>query len=175
MCNIRQKYGIAIIFIWKLSVVKRGLLVPSWQGMGYGGFWMCWCLNWTTFPRVFFFNVLLRFGYKSYLCETWKLKKKTMTLFILLQFPSHVWLFASPWAAACQASLSSTISRSLLKFIWTELMMLSNHLTPCHPLCTLIRSGFYAAHQSFCRSAHKLFWHGQQPNSDLQLLLEFCC
>ena len=36
--------------------------------------------------------------------------------------------------AACQASVSFTISGSLLKFMSTELVMLSNHLILCHPL-----------------------------------------
>ena len=46
---------------------------------------------------------------------------------------SHVRLFATPWTAAFQASLSFTISQSLLKFMSTELVMLSNHLM--HPEC----------------------------------------
>ena len=41
---------------------------------------------------------------------------------------SHVQLFATPWTEAHQASLSFTISRSLLKIMSTELVMLSNHL-----------------------------------------------
>ena len=40
----------------------------------------------------------------------------------------------TPWTAACQASLFSIISRSLLKFMCIELMMLSNHLILCHSL-----------------------------------------
>ena len=36
-------------------------------------------------------------------------------------------LFATPWTAARQASLSLTISQSLLKFMATEALMLSNH------------------------------------------------
>ena len=47
---------------------------------------------------------------------------------------SCVWLFATPWTIAHQAPLSSTISWSLLKFTSIELVMLSNHLTLCHPL-----------------------------------------
>ena len=43
-------------------------------------------------------------------------------------------LLASPWTAAHQASLSSTISWSLLKFTSIESMMPSNHLILCHPL-----------------------------------------
>ena len=39
-----------------------------------------------------------------------------------------------PWTAACQASLSITNSRSLLKLMSTELGMPSNHLILCHPL-----------------------------------------
>ena len=46
-------------------------------------------------------------------------------------------LFSSPWAAACQASLSFTVSRSLLKIISTELVMPSNHLILCQPLLLL--------------------------------------
>ena len=41
---------------------------------------------------------------------------------------------ATPWTAAHMAPLSSTISRSLLKFTSLESMMLSNHLIFCHPL-----------------------------------------
>ena len=43
-------------------------------------------------------------------------------------------LFATPRTAACQASLSNTNSRSLLKLMSIELVMLSNHLILCHPL-----------------------------------------
>ena len=50
---------------------------------------------------------------------------------------SCVQLFASPWTAACKASLSLTISWSLLKFLSTESMMPSNHLVLCHPLLLL--------------------------------------
>ena len=43
-------------------------------------------------------------------------------------------LFATPWAAARQASLSSTKSWSLLKLMSIELVMPFNHLIFCHPL-----------------------------------------
>ena len=49
-----------------------------------------------------------------------------------VQSLSHVWLFASPWTAACQAFLSITNSQKLLMAI--ELVMPSNHLILCHPL-----------------------------------------
>ena len=47
---------------------------------------------------------------------------------------SRVQLFATPWIAARQASLSITNSWSLLKLISIELVMPSNHLILCHPL-----------------------------------------
>ena len=51
-----------------------------------------------------------------------------------VQSLSQVRLFATPWTAARQASLSITNSRSLLKLMSIELVMPSNHLTLCHPL-----------------------------------------
>ena len=51
-----------------------------------------------------------------------------------LQFLSHVRLFATPWTAACQASMSITNSQSLLKLMSIELVMPSNHLILCRPL-----------------------------------------
>ena len=46
-------------------------------------------------------------------------------------------LFATPWTAACQASLSFTTSQSLLKLMSIESMMPSSHLILCHPLLFL--------------------------------------
>ena len=51
---------------------------------------------------------------------------------------SHVRLFVTQWTAACQASLSFTISQSLLKLMSIETMMPSNHLILCHPLLLLL-------------------------------------
>ena len=51
-----------------------------------------------------------------------------------VQLFSHVQLFATPWTAARQASLSITNSWSLLKLMSIASVMLSNHLTLCHPL-----------------------------------------
>ena len=48
-----------------------------------------------------------------------------------------VLLFVTPWTAARQASLSFSISRSLLKLRSIESMMPSNHLILCHPLLHL--------------------------------------
>ena len=57
--------------------------------------------------------------------------------FVVFQSLSHVRLFATPWTAAHPASLSSTISHSLLKFMSIELVMLSHHLILCRPLLLL--------------------------------------
>ena len=54
-----------------------------------------------------------------------------------VQSLSHVQLFATPWKAARQASLSITNSQSLLKLMSIELVMPSNHLILCHPLVFL--------------------------------------
>ena len=51
-----------------------------------------------------------------------------------VQSLSHVWLFATPWTAARQASLSITNSWSLLKLMSIELVMSFSHLILCRPL-----------------------------------------
>ena len=58
-------------------------------------------------------------------------------LVVVVQSPSHARLFATPWPAARQSSLSFTISWSLLKLVSSELVILSNHLILCHPLLLL--------------------------------------
>ena len=55
----------------------------------------------------------------------------------VVQSLNHVQIFATPWTAACQASLSITISQSLLKLMSIESWMLSNHLILCCPLLLL--------------------------------------
>ena len=50
---------------------------------------------------------------------------------------SHIQFFASPWTAACQASLPLTISRSLPKFMSIASVMPSSHLIFWHPLLLL--------------------------------------
>ena len=52
---------------------------------------------------------------------------------VAVQSLSHVQLFATPWTAARQASLSITNSQSLLKFLSIESVMPSNHLILSSP------------------------------------------
>ena len=58
-------------------------------------------------------------------------------IFSSVQSLSHIWLFAAPWIAARQASLSITYSQSLLKLMPIESMMPSSHLILCRPLLLL--------------------------------------
>ena len=60
-----------------------------------------------------------------------------MSLIIVVQSLSYVWLFVIPWTAACHASLSFIISQSLLKLMPIDSVMPSNHLILCHPLLLL--------------------------------------
>ena len=70
---------------------------------------------------------------------TTKKKKKCIVMyqFSSVQSLTHVRLFATPWTAARQASLSITNSQSSLKLIPIELVMPSNNLILCHPLLLL--------------------------------------
>ena len=56
---------------------------------------------------------------------------------LVVQPLSCVRLFATPWTAACQASLSITNSWSLLKLMFIKSVMPSNHLILCRPLLLL--------------------------------------
>ena len=66
------------------------------------------------------------------LCGRW-----VSVQFSLVQSLSRVWLFATPWIAARQASLSITNSRSLLKLMPIESVMPSRHLIFCRPFLLL--------------------------------------
>ena len=67
--------------------------------------------------------------------DTHNIKRKG-SKYCAVQLLSHVRLFGTPWNAACQASMSFTISQSLS----IESVMSSNHLILCHPL--LLPSNF---------------------------------
>ena len=64
-------------------------------------------------------------------------RRTSLALFVDVQSLSHVPLFATPWTAARQASLSFAISWSLLKFMSIESVMPSNHFILCRPLVLL--------------------------------------
>ena len=76
-------------------------------------------------------------------CLNWepcRLDLVSLSFFLMevsVQSLSHIWLFATPWTAACQVSLSITNSQSLLKLMSIESVMPSKHLVLCHPLLLL--------------------------------------
>ena len=63
-----------------------------------------------------------------------------MKQLVVVQSLSHVWLFGTPWTAALQASLSFTVSWSLLKLMFTESVMPSDHLILSHPFSSCLQS-----------------------------------
>ena len=78
-----------------------------------------------------------------YRCESGTINKAV----VVVQSLSHVALFATPWTAASQASLSFTVSWNLLKLISIDSMMPSNHLILYCPL--LLLSSVFTASGSF--------------------------
>ena len=76
--------------------------------------------------------------------------------FSSVQSLSHVRLFATPWTASRQASLTITNSWSLLKLMSIESVMPSNHLILCHPL--LLPSIFPSIRVFFNESVLHIRW-----------------
>ena len=68
---------------------------------------------------------------------SWQSMGFLLTLLVVVQSLSCVQLFVIPWTAACQASLSFTVSQHLLKLMSIESMMPPNHLVLCHSLLLL--------------------------------------
>ena len=84
-------------------------------------------------------------GWSAQLSQEQNLDLKWYSTLVVQSF-CHVWLFANPWTAAHQASLSFTISWSVLKLMSVELMRPSNHLMLCTPLSSCPQP---FQHQSF--------------------------
>ena len=95
------------------SVLKRHKLCASW----------CW-------------EALVPNHVYSALCTSWYFLSHFL-FFSSVQSLSRVWLFATPWTAACQASLSITNFRSPPKPMSIESVTPSNHLILCCPLLLL--------------------------------------
>ena len=116
-----------------------------------------------------------------------------MVRVVVVQSVSRGPLFVTPWTTAHQAPLSSTISRSLLKFVSVGLVMPSNHLILCHPFLLLpsillsirIFSNESALcirwpkYWSFSISPSNEHWHGIQlylfgPQSEITVKYDWC-
>ena len=107
------------------------------------------CFEWLNYLREFFsihtvetlysfystihtYSHPTRFSILNWLSVS-LLKKCIWFIISSVQSLSRVWLLATPWTAACQASLSINNCRSLPKPMTIELVMPSNHLNLCHP------------------------------------------
>ena len=94
-----------------------------------------------------------------------------------VQLLSHVRLFVTPWTAVCQASLSISNSRSLLKLMSIESVMPSNHLVLCHPLLLppsiFPASGSFQMSQLFAQVAKVLECFSISPSNDYSGLISF--
>ena len=85
------------------------------------------------------------------------LKEESQIVFSSIQSLSRVRLFATPWTAACQASLSITNSQSSPKPMSIKSVMPSNHLILCRPLLFL-PSIFPSIRVFSNESAHCIRW-----------------
>ena len=92
---------------------------------------------------------------------------------------SHVWLFATPWTAAHQTSLSITNSQSLLKLMSIESVMPSSHLILFHPLFLLPslfpRTRAFSKELTLCIkwSKHWRFSFSISPSNEYSRLISF--
>ena len=98
------------------------------------------------------------------------------SLFFLVQSLSYVWLFGTPWIATCQASLSFTISRCLLKLMAIESVTPSNHLTLCCPL--LLPSIFpslrvFSSESALCIRRPEYWSFSISPSNEYSGLISF--
>ena len=86
-------------------------------------------------------------------------------------------LFVTPWIAAPQASLSFTISWSLLKLMSIESVIPSNHLILCHPLLLLpsiVPSIRVFSNESVLRIRWPKYWSfGVSPSNEYSGLISF--
>ena len=93
-------------------------------------------------------------------------------LSLVVQSLSRVHLFATPWTAARQASLSFTMSWSLPKPMSIELVMPSNHLILCHPLL-LLTPIFPSIRVFSSESVLHIWWPKNWPSNEYSELISF--
>ena len=98
---------------------------------------------------------------------------------VFVQSLSCIWFVVTPWTAAGQASLSITISWSLLKLMLIESVMPSNHLSLCHLLLLLPSIfpsfGFFSSESALCIrwSKYWSFSFSIIPSSEYSGLISF--
>ena len=93
------------------------------------------CLQWLYRPLLLWLTII-----NCILLFFWGLKNVNLNVCLFSGIVNHsvqslscVWLFVTPWTAACQASLFISNSWSLLRLTSIEWVMTSNHLILCHP------------------------------------------
>ena len=114
-----------------LSIKETGIQI-QWDG--YFETLVCHSLGQLAL-RIKSYSMLQHLSSHSLVC--WVASRASLDLVTVnqsVQSLSRVWLFVTPWTAACQASLSITNSRSLLKLMSIESVRPSNQLILCHPL-----------------------------------------
>ena len=113
---------------------------PNYPVFLFLQFFICLCIefdcyiSWSLFKSISYFFSLL---FSSWLNESNTVIQISDWSFSSVQSLSRVRLFATSWIPACQAALSITISRSLLKLTSIESVMPSSHLILCRPLLLL--------------------------------------
>ena len=83
---------------------------------------------------------------------------------------SHAQLFLTTWTAARQASLSFTVSQSLLKLMPIESVMPSNHLILCHPLLLWLSIRAFSNESFFASGAQSI--EASAPTSVLPMSIQ---
>ena len=115
-------------------------------------------------------NTLMRSFLKQFSWEEWY-------YFVVVQLFSHVWLFVTPWTAACQASLSFTISQNSLKLMSVESMMPSSHLILSH--CLLLLPSIlpsirvFSSESALCIKRPKYWSFSINPSNEYSGLISF--
>ena len=95
------------------------------------------CIRTLVFHTQFVFSLMQFEGTGGF--EAGHCNEYLLSLWYFLLF-SHVWVFVTPWTAACQAFLSFTTFQSLLRLMSVESVMPSNHLILCHTFFSCLQS-----------------------------------
>ena len=131
----------------------------------------CWTPKPGILPEGLYFSTVSPLNFSLYLGYGVQVSS--------VQLLSHVWLFATPWSAACQASLTITNSWSLLKLMSIESLIPSNHFILCCPLL-LLPSIFPSirvfSNESVLRIRWPKYWHFSfsiNPSNECSGLISF--
>ena len=123
-------YFITVHTLFFFFLAAPGLSCSTWDFQC--GMWTFSCSMWDLVPWPGIKPRPPALGAQS--VNHWTIREVPSSVANVVQLLSCIQLFVTPWTAAWQASLSFTISRSLLKLMSIEVMMPSNHLVLCHPL-----------------------------------------